>query len=328
MRPCLLAFSFLLLCACETAPSTVTGTLELSPELAKLKLRLQDVKSASTDGLGQLLQYQLLQEALAKPQSIWPWAPATATSAAFEDGGKLDMTVELSMPRAQFDKCAKARCADERGECSDFLVKLCDGQLALGEKKGLLPLPPTPEQWPASATRLEFAYRVDEEVNRKGTSLLPGKRLFEQHAQVAPAVLAFWKAYGPAFTRGELKQCAELARTRPAGALFDQVVRSERQRLLHAYLSGGVAGATLSGPPPQVRADWESPYRKLVPPTPLPAEATFRLRVAYDDGQLGLSRDGLIGPGQESWALNACQTLGKASAAQRQFCERLRLGAR
>src|SRR5262249_15520965 len=155
--------------------------------------------------------------------------------------GRLDVAIDLSMPRKQFDECARSMCGGEPAPgCTDFLVKLCDGRYSLPAKTGLIPIAPTPESWPESSKKIQVAYDFDEAVVHKGTSLVAGSALAEKDAGQASAIAAFWKEYSAAFLRGDADKCRELAqRAEQAGPpgvarLMNEVVSQERQRLLWA----------------------------------------------------------------------------------------------
>src|SRR4051812_31460659 len=110
MRVTAAAFLALLLCGCETAPVRIRGELELQPANVQISLRFEDLKTEYRDPLGQLLQYELLLEHLGKPSQLWPWAPNATAVSAVSDGKKLDVLASFTMPRKQFDECARAQC--------------------------------------------------------------------------------------------------------------------------------------------------------------------------------------------------------------------------
>ncbi len=274
---------------CPIAPSEVEATVTLGAKEVKYRATLRDMRVLSG---GQPSALQVVSEVaeapaamleemgwLGKPSS-YRWRPT--------DGG-VDLELEGTVARSEWDRCAQARCDGGAG-CDSFPFDRCGGVYRLSDAQ-LERTGNTPASWPLDAGVISFRARNGEEVTRSGVSAGPTWAVFSAQPDEARQASKWLHDFHEAHEAGAVGEVKKLLGAPAIGsAALQQVVsegvRTARQRLLWAVLFESEASVELPDPPGGRPYLFTNPYR-VFKPKKLSSLAAYKLRVAYDVGQQG-----------------------------------------
>lgn len=298
----------MLLTGCPIAPSEVEATVTLGAKDVKYRATLRDMRVLSG---GQPSALQVVTELAEPPAAMleemgWLGKPTTYRWRPTDAG--VDLELEGTLPRAEWERCAQARCDGGVG-CDSFPFERCGGAYRLADAQ-LERLGNTPASWPLDAGVLSFRARNGEEVTRSGISAGPTWAIVSAQPQEALLASRWLHDFTQAHESGALPEVKKLLSAPALGnAELQRVVadgvRTARQRLLWAVLSGSEAGVELPDPPGGRPYLFTNPYR-VFKPKKLSSLAAYKLRVAYDVAQQGWLTGGALAENVEL-IKGACQ---------------------
>lgn len=280
---------------CPIAPSEVEATITLGPKDVKYRATLKDMKVLNSGLSSALPVVSELSEPPAEMLAEMGWLGRPSTYRWRPTDGGVDLDLEGTFPRAEWDRCAQASC-DGGHRCDSFPFERCGGAFRLADSQ-LVRLGNTPESWALDAGVIAFRAGNLEEVARSGVSAAPAWAVFSAQPAAAKAAGTWLHAYSEAHENGALPEVKKLlAQPALGGADLERVVadgvRTARQRLLWAVLVDSEANADLPDPPGAA-----VPVHQ-----PLPgAQAQEALQPGGLPAAGGLRR-GAPGVGQDGWA--------------------------
>lgn len=286
----------ILITGCPIAPSEVEATITLGPKDVKYRATLKDLRVMNAGPASALPVVSELSEPPAEMLAELGWLGRPTTYRWRPTDGGVDLDLEGSFPRAEWDRCAQASC-DGGHRCDSFPFEQCGGAYRLADAQ-LVRLGNTPEKWPLDAGVIAFRTGNTEEVARNGISAAPAWAVFTAQPAAAKQAGQWLHAFTEAHENGAVPELKKLLAEPPlGGADLQRVVadgvRSSRQRLLWALLADSEAGAELPDPPGGRPYLFTNPYRAFNPKK-LSSLAAYKLRVAYDVAQLGWLKTGAL----------------------------------
>jgi hypothetical protein len=281
---------------CPIAPSEVEASLTLGAKDVKYRATLKDVRVLNA---GPASALPVVGELMEPPADMlkemgWLGRPTLYRWRATDAG--LDLDLEGSFSRADWDRCAQATC-DGGNRCDSFPFEGCGGAYRLADAQ-LLRLGTTPEKWPLDAGVISFRAGNTEEVARTGVSAAPIWAIITAQPAEARRADQWLHAFFEAHESGRLPELKKLLAEPAIGGadlqrLATDGVRGSRQRLLWALLSDSEANGELQDPPGGRPYIFTNPYRAFKPKK-LSSLAAFKLRTAYDVAQVGWLKTGSL----------------------------------
>lgn len=297
-----------LITGCPIAPSEVEATITLGPKDVKYRATLKDMRVLSG---GQPSALQVVSEVAEPPAAMlaemgWLGKPTTYRWRP-TDGG-VDLELEGTFARSEWERCAQAKCDGGSG-CDSFPFERCGGAYRLADAQ-LERLGNTPASWPLDAGVLSFRAKNGEEVTRSGVSASATWAVYSAQPEEGRRASAWLHDYNEAHENGALPELKKLLGVPAFGnaelqRVVAEGVRTARQRLLWAVLSDSEAGVELPDPPGGRPYLFTNPYR-VFKPKKLSSLAAYKLRVAYDVAHQGWMSGGALAENVEL-IKGACQ---------------------
>lgn len=286
----------LILCTgCPIAPSEVEASITLGAKDVKYRATLKDMRVLNA---GPSSALPVVSELMEPPADMlaemgWLGRPTLYRWRATDAG--LDLDLEGTFPRAEWDRCAQATC-DGGHRCDSFPFDGCGGAYRLADSQ-LVRLGNTPEKWPLDAGVIAFHAGNTEEVARTGVSAAPTWAVITAQPAEAKQAVKWLRSFTDAHESGAVPELKKLLAEPAFKADLQRVVadgvRTSRQRLLWAVLSDSEANTELPDPPGGRPYLFTNPYR-VFKPKKLSSLAAFKLRTAYDVAQVGWFKTGAL----------------------------------
>jgi hypothetical protein len=323
---------------CVAAPREVETTIDLGPQKVELDVRLKDIRTSGSRDLAQLRIFSEFATWKADWISDFPWAPTPSRFEYLSDGGQLDLAMHASMPRADFDRCARA--AADAGVCEDFPLELGKAGYSIRPQvlktKGLVVDPKAKTTWAADAGRIGYRVPLSDSEDKfigDGPSLARGFELYRADPAAAAETIKKIDSAEELFDRGSVadwvKELAALGacNVQPWCGFRQEAARRDQLRLVYSYLkSRPEAGESMRLPPHRHLEVLPSGAGLLTPKDTLPLVDDLRLRVRYDVHLDAMDGAGSLWGDPTAWA-KVCRPDTMKKPSLKDFCARLGVGS-